>query len=86
MAKRATFDAMLGERLENWNEATSSVDNRAVENVEPTMRSYVFWKRTKFALALLQPLSDAIHHVENDDCKSSWAFPLVNALLADCMT
>jgi hypothetical protein len=45
----------------------------------------VFWKQAESALALLQPLSDAIHHVENDDCKSSWVFPLVNALLADCM-
>jgi hypothetical protein len=84
-ANRATFDAMLGERLEKWNEATPSVYTRVVENVEQTLRSGVFWKRAKSALALLQPLSDAIHHVESDDCKSSWVFPLVNALLADCM-
>jgi hypothetical protein len=82
---RSNFDAMLGVRLEMWNEATSSVDTRVVENVEQTLRSYVFWKQAESALALLQPLSDAIHHVESDDCKSSWVFPLVNALLADCM-
>jgi hypothetical protein len=76
---------MLGVRLEKWNEATSSIDTRVVENVEQTLRSYVFWKQEESALALLQPLSDAIHHVESDDCKSSWVFPLVNALLADCM-
>jgi hypothetical protein len=45
----------------------------------------VFWKQAESALALLQPLSDAVHHVGSDDCKSSWVFPLVNALLADCM-
>jgi hypothetical protein len=39
MANRATFDAMLGERLEKWNDANSSVDTRVVENVEQTLRS-----------------------------------------------
>lgn len=82
---RATFDAMLGERAEKWNEATSSVDTSVVENVERTRRSYEFWKQAESALALLQPLSDAIHHVESDGCKSSWVFPLVTALMADCV-
>jgi hypothetical protein len=85
MANRATFDAILGERLEKWSEATSSVDTRVVENVEQTLKSYVFWKQAESALALLQPLSDAIHYVKSDDCKLSWVFPLVNALLADCI-
>jgi hypothetical protein len=75
MANRATFDAMLGERLEKWIEATSSVDTRVVENVKQTLRFYVFRKQAESALALLQPLSDSIHHVESDDCKSSWISP-----------
>jgi hypothetical protein len=45
----------------------------------------VFWKQAGSALALLQPLSDAIHHVESEDCKSSCIFPLVKAPLVDCM-
>jgi hypothetical protein len=68
MANRASFDAILGEMLEKWNEATSSVDTRGVKNVEQTLRSYVLWKQAESALALMQPLSDAIRHVESDDC------------------
>jgi hypothetical protein len=44
---------MLGERVEKWNEATSSVDTIAVENAERTLRSYEFWKQAESALALL---------------------------------
>jgi hypothetical protein len=82
---RATFDAMLGERAEKWNEATSSVDIRIVDNVERTLRSYKFCKQAGSALALLHPISEGIHHVESDDCKSSWVFPIVNAFMADCV-
>jgi hypothetical protein len=85
IANRATFDVTPGERLGNCNRATSSVNTRVVDNVEQTLRSYVFWKQAESTLALLQPRSDAMHHAESDDCKSSWVFPLFNALLADCM-
>jgi hypothetical protein len=65
------YAAMLGERLEKWNESISSVDTEVVENMEQTLRSYVLWKQAESALAVLQPISDAIHHVEIGDCKSS---------------